>query len=309
MQIDTDTGKPIVELSHSGLVTFNSCPKKFAFRKMITNFNEDRGDSDSSAVGKALHEGLQEFMRSRDYLKACEALIMSHPIELLDSSKASVYSVEASLITFNYILNHTPLADYDLAYFRNGDVMIPGTEVAFLVIIETEHLIFHVRGFIDLVLQAPLDDSFFAVDIKTTTAQAKDTLAAKYKWDWQEISYGIPLNALLGNKPRFRTGIFGVIQSDREPSHAFPNELRNQADIDAYIYYLTDSCRRIEKYYLDDHFPRGPGSCIAYGKTCFYHDKCGAQGLKNMQMLVNPSMKEGDPPRPFNPVFITKLEI
>lgn len=308
MKIDPASGKPIVELSHSGLATFNSCPKKFAFRKIIANAYEERRETDATAVGSALHDGIQEYMRSRNKMKAFEALILRHPIELYDSSKAATYSVETSLIVLEYIIEHSPLVDYDLAYFKNGDNLIPGTEVAFLLIIELEHLIFHVRGFIDLVLQEPLDNSFFAVDIKTTTAQAMDTLAAKYKWDWQTTSYGIPLNALLGNKPRFRTGIFGVIQSDRTPAYAFPNEIRTTADIEAYQYYLVDSCRRIEKYYRDDMFPRGPNSCITYGKPCFYHDKCGPASLRAMQLLVNPSMEETPDPRPFDPVFITSME-
>lgn len=314
MELDEKTGKPIVELSHSGLMTFNSCPKKFAFRKIIVNFNEERRQSDASAVGSALHEGIQEFMRSRSMDKAYEALILAHPIELQDPSKANVYSIEASITTLKHVLTDVKagercIADYDLAYFKKGDLTIPATEVAFLVIIELEHMIFHVRGFIDLVLQELNAESFFAVDIKTTTAQQAATLNAKYTYDWQLTSYGIPLNALLGSRAKFRTGILGVIQSDRDPQSLFPNYLRNQADIDSYHYYLIDSCRRIQRYWLDNQFPRGPSSCIAYGKQCTYFAQCTATSIDKMQLLVNPSKKPGDPPRPFDPVYIAKLEV
>lgn len=307
MEIDKATGKPIVELSHSGLSTFNSCPKKFAFRKMIVNFNEERESPVAAAVGTAMHEGLQEFMRSRSMDKALEALVLHHPIEI-GTANAAQYSVEATLLTFKHVLEESPLADYDLAYFRKGDVTIPGTEVAFLVIIELEHLIFHVRGFIDLVLQELNGSSFFAVDIKTTTAQSADKMEAKYKWDWQLTSYGIPLNALLGDRPKFRTGILGVIQSDRDPDFRFPNYVRDSSDSDEYIYYLIDSCKRIQTYYMANQFPRGPNSCIAYNRICPYHTLCSANTLEKMQMLVNPSKKAGEAPRPFDPVYVARLE-
>lgn len=309
MQIDEATGKPIVELSHSGLMTFNSCPKKFAFRKIITNFNEERRESDASAVGTAMHEGIQEFMRSRNTIKAVEALVRAHPIELRDPSKANVYSVEASITTLLHVINESELPDYELAYFKNGDVMVPATEIAFLVIVETAFTIFHVRGYIDLVLRSQFEHNFFSVDIKTMTERSLATVEPKYKWDWQTTSYGIPLNALLGAHDRFRTGIFAVSQSDRNPQTKFPNYIRNQQDMKDYEFYLFDSCRRIEYYMRQDHFPRGPGACLPYGSVCPYHDKCGIVNVAGMQMAVNPSGKSGAPPRPFNPIFTARFEV
>lgn len=308
MRIDEETGKPIVELSHSGLATFNSCPKKFAFRKMIVNFNEDRGESDAASVGTALHEGIQEYMRSRDELRAIEKMVLHHPIQLKDSAKSHEYSVEASITTMRHVFYESELPKYELATFSKNGVEIPATEVAFLVVVELEHLVFHLRGFIDLVLQTQFGDGFFAVDIKTITAQSAGHMEAKYKWDWQATSYGIPLNALLGNHPSFRTGIFGVVQSDRSPSTMFPNYLRTNVDIDDYQHYLVDSCRRIQEYWKADRFPRGPGSCIAFSRVCPYHGVCGPHSLRDMQILVNPSMKEGAPGREFDPVFIARLE-
>lgn len=308
MKYDEATGKPIIELSHSGLATFNSCPKKFAFRKVVTQFNEERVEYDSAAVGSALHEGIQYFMVHRNVQGAIEAMLKRHPIELYDTSKASEYSVEASIITLLEVIENSELPDYELAYFKKGDLIVPATEVAFLVIIETAHTIFHVRGFIDLVLKSKFDSSFFAVDIKTTTKTKLSTFEARYKWDWQITSYGIPLNALLGDQEKFRTGIFGVIQSDREPQTIFPNYPRTKHDVEAYQFYLLDSCRRIEYYLNMDQFPRGPNACIGFNRPCEFIDKCSATTINQMQLLVNPSGKEGAPPRPFDPVFIARFE-
>ena len=58
MKYDPETGKPIIEISHSGLNTFASCPRLYAFRKIIETGIDDRGDSDATAVGTAMHEGI-----------------------------------------------------------------------------------------------------------------------------------------------------------------------------------------------------------------------------------------------------------
>lgn len=303
------TGKPIVEISHSGLNTFASCPKKFAFRKMIINYNEGRESGVAADVGTALHEAIQEYMRSRSTTEAMLRLAEFHPIELKHSSDAPKYSLEASLITLEHVINEGTLDSYDLVYFEKDGKRIPGTEVAFLVEIELEHLVFHLRGLIDLVLQSMVTGRIIAADIKTTTTQALPTMEAKYKWDWQATSYGIPLNGLLGIEHQFNVAIAGVIQSDYEPKFVMPEYKRGPTDVDQYYHYLIDKCQTMQRYWLDGIFPRHPTSCIAYGKVCHYHANCGASTLNDMQNLVNPSRKEGTVNnRDLTPVFTAQLQ-
>ena len=247
MKTDEKTGKPIVELSHSGLSTFTSCPKKFAFRKMIVNFSNDREESDATAIGTAMHEAIQEYMRSRSLTNALETLGLFHPITLQDKAKASTYSLEACTWTLEYLINETDVGSYDLVSFVKDGQPIPATEVAFLVIVETKHLIFHIRGFIDLVLRNPVTGHLMPVDIKTMLAQAFSTLESKYMYDWQVTSYGIPLNALLGNSGEFDVAIMAIAMSDRDPQVRMPIFTRNQGDIDAYHFYLLDKCHQIER--------------------------------------------------------------
>ena len=308
MKVDPQTNKPIVELSHSGLNTFASCPKKFAFRKMIVNYGEDREESDATAVGTAMHEGIQEFMRSRSADAALEALARYHPINLQDRAKASTYSFEAATWTLMHLIDNTDLDSYDLVTFKKNGIEYPATEVPFLVTYETEHLVFHVRGFIDLVLRNPVTGHLMPVDIKTMTDRSIGNVEAKYTYDWQVTSYGIPLNALLGHEGLFDVAILAVVLSDREPQSKMPIFTRTPHDVDAYYYYLLDNCRRIERYYVEDHFPRNPSGCIAFERTCFYHKFCGNRRLEDMQMLLNPSRSEGyRSERPFDPVYTVRL--
>lgn len=316
MKTCRNTGKPIIEISHSGLSSFASCPKKFAFRKLLVHFENQRRGSDATDVGSALHEGLQEYMRSRDEDKALEIMALHHPIDLRNPEKAAQYSLEAVAHTMLHALHNQPvdsavgITDYDLAYFDKGTgVLEPGTEIAFLVEIELEHLMFHQRGFIDLVLRSPINGRYLAVDIKTTTPQGVRNFQTKYKWDWQVTSYGIPLNALLGEFAEFEVGIFGVVLSDREPATHFPTFRRQRADIESYQFYLLDKCRQIQHYWLQGRFPRHPTACVSFNQPCYFINDCQAETLKAMQMQVNPSMKAGDyEERPFNPVFTVKLE-
>ena len=309
MKIDPQTGKPIVELSHSGLSTFASCPKKFAFRKIIVNFSNDREESDATAVGTAMHEAIQEYMRSRSFSAALEALGTFHPVVLQDKAKASSYSLEACVWTLEHLVHETDVGSYDLVSFTKDGKTIPATEVPFLVIIETKHLVFHVRGFIDLVLRNPVTGHLMPVDIKTMLDRALSTLESKYMYDWQVTSYGIPLNALLGNAGDFDVAIMAVALSDREPQVKMPIFTRTQADIDAYHYYLIDKCHQIERYYLADQFPRHPNACVSFGQTCFYQNACQQNSVQGMQMIVNPSKAEGyKTERPFEPVYTVVLE-
>ena len=302
------TGKPIVELSHSGLNTFASCPKKFAFRKMITTFKEDWEDSDATAAGTAIHAGIQEYLISRDKTRALEAMALSHIIELHNTSKAAEYSLEACTWTMLKFFESDVLDGYELATFIKDGVAIPAVEIGFLVEIEFPTLIFHLRGFIDLVIKSLYSDKFLTADIKTMTSYGLDLFESKYRWDWQVTSYGIPLNALLGNTGDFDVGVLGVILSDREPIFKMPSYHRQQRDIEAYQFYLLDKCAQIERYWKAGHFPRHPQSCTGYNKLCHYHANCGEETLKGMQLAINPSMKTGAPPRPFDPVFTVKLE-
>lgn len=317
MKLCPKTGKPIVEISHSGLNSFSSCPKRFAFRKIITTMDNGRDSSDAADAGSALHEGLQEYMRSRDEDKAVEAIALHHQIELQNTDKASVYSLEAVIWTFYRCIREEPdegglnLGDYELATFVKDGVEYPATEIPFLVEIETEHMMFHQRAYMDFVLRHPYSGKYVVVDAKTTTAQAKANFHVKYRWDYQVTSYGIPLQALLGETGSFHVGIYGVILSDRDPKLTFPLFERKISDIEDYQFYLTDKCRQIEHYWLQQRFPRNPSGCHSFGKACHYLNDCAAVSVRDMQMQINPSMQEGTGgPRgkPFEPVFVARME-
>jgi len=302
------TGKPVVELSHSGLNTFNSCPRKFAFRKMIVSPGSDYNGSIPASVGTALHEGIQNYMVTRNRGSAIEALALAHPVDLDDYGKADQYGLEASVWTLEHIIDQSELPSYGLVNFIRDGKEVPAVEIAFLVEIEFPQLMFHLRGFVDLIVQNPANGLLLPLDVKTTTPQGSANMAEKYKWDWQVTSYGIPLNILLGNHGDFETGIFGVIMSDRAPTTIFPRYNRTQHDIDAYNYYLLDNCRRIAQYYADDIFPRNPTGCVAFGRVCNFHSQCAVEGLENMQNIVNPSRKDGGGGREVDPMFIIRLE-
>lgn len=302
------TGKVILEISHSGLNTFASCPRKWAFRKAIVEFQGERRSSVAADVGTAMHEGFQNYMIHKDEDKAIEALLLAHPIEI-EGTKPDQYAVEASVHTLLEGIKDGKLDNYDLAYFTVGAERHPAVEVGFQVEIECTHVVFRLRGFIDLVLRSMMSDRFMAVDIKTTTPQGSAHFETKYKFDWQCTSYGIPLQGLMGVDTDFDTAIFGVIQSDYEPRFLMPQFRRTQADVRQYYTYLLDKCAQIERYWIAQHFPRHPQACISFSKPCFYHSSCDVHSVSDMQLAMNPSGKPGfTGGRPFKPLFTAILE-
>ena len=302
------TGKPILEISHSGLNTFSSCPRKWAFRKAILNFNEGRESGVAADVGTALHEGIQAYMRTRSVDDALLKLGEHHPIELPKGTDASVYSLETSIITLLHVMKSGELDNFTLATFIKDGKEVPATEIAFLVEIEMQHVMIHLRGFIDIVTLRHIDNQFMAIDIKTMTDKAVNNLEVKYKYDWQCTSYGIPLRGLLGVDGDFSVGIMGVVQNMRDPQVVMQAYKRNAKDVDEYYFYLLNKCAEIERYWMAQRFPRDPKSCISYGKTCFYFSSCGVSTVPEMQLIVNPSGKAGKPARETKPVFTARLE-
>lgn len=302
------TGKPILEISHSGLNTLGACPRKWAFRKAIVQFNEDRDSGVAADVGTAMHEGIQAYMRTGSEDDALMALAMHHPIEMPANTKNHEYSIEASTITLLHTIRSGVLDEFELASFSKDGQLLPATEIGFLVEIEMEHIVIHLRGFIDLVVLRRIDNQFMAVDIKTMTAASAGNLESKYRYDWQCTSYGIPLRGLLGVEGAFHVGILGIVQSDRDPASIFQPYRRSAHDVDEYYFYLLDKCAQIQRYWVAQRFPRDPKACISFGKTCFYYKQCDVSTLGEMQMLINPSGRAGAPSRSFNPVFTAKLE-
>lgn len=305
---DPATGKVILEISHSGLNTFGSCPRKWAFNKAIVNFNEERETKTAADVGSAMHAAIQDYVLHKDVDRALETLGMTHPIELNEGDKAQAYSLEAATITLLHTINSGELDHFELATFVKDGKNIPAVEVGFIVVIEMEHVILHLRGFIDLVVRSRTTHNFMAIDIKTTTERGADNFKVKYRYDWQTTSYGIPLQGLLGVEGAFEVGILGVVLSDRDPLAVFEPFRRTKSDVDQYFFYLLDKCAAIQRYWLAQQFPRDPKGCTAYNRTCYFFNHCDVSTVPEMQMLVNPSMKRGKEPREMVPVFTARLD-
>lgn len=306
---DPATGKPILEISHSGLNAFASCPKKWAFNKAIVHFNQTRESGDAASVGTALHAGIQSYAIHRDLERAMFDMAMEHPIDLRENTAKASYSLEAATHTLLECIKDGKLDDYDLATFVKDGVSVPAVEIAFLVRIELEHIVVHLRGFIDLVMVSMITQRFMAVDIKTTTPQGASNFREKYQHDWQTTSYGIPLQGLLGLEGSFDTAIMGVVLSDREPKFPFEAFKRTADDVDDYYHYLDSKCQQIQRFWLEQRFPREPKGCYNFNRLCHYHTECNIRMLPQMQVHVNPTGKRGADPRPFNPVFTAELNL
>lgn len=307
MKTCTETGKPIVEISHSGLQTFKSCPRKFAYRKVLINADQRDFSGIAANVGTAMHEGIQEAFRSRDLDKAIEALALHHPIELPKGTDASVYSIESSIITLREALTDE-IMDYELVSVERNGETVDGIEVKFLVVIDLGPdcpVIFHLRGYIDLILKHPFNGVIAPIDIKTMTPNAFAQAYNKYRQDTQITSYGMPINALLGQFDEFQAGIFAVSMSDYNPQTKLHPYKRRIGDVEDYQFDLLDSCQRIARYYQLQHFPRNSSGCVAFGRPCKFLEHCHLRTMEEMQDRINPSRKVIHSGRPEAPPMIT----
>lgn len=294
MNLCPETGKPIVEISHSGIKSFNSCPRRFAYRKILVNADQRDASGIAASVGTAMHEAIQSYFITRDVEKALETLAMHHPIELPQGTDASVYSLEASINTLRHVIRDEEIMDYELVHVERDGKTVPGVELYFVIVIDLGPdcpVIFHLRGYIDLILRHPNNHRIAPIDIKTMTPRALSNAPLKYRYDEQITSYGMPVNALLGEFDEFLVGVMAVSQDDYAPAASLITYLRNQGDVQDYQFQLLDTCRRIAQYYMLDHFPRNSSACITFNRPCNYIEHCHLRTMEEMQNRINPSGK------------------
>lgn len=294
-KFDVTTGRRILDISPSGLNAYNACPRRFAYNKVIIPSAMRDNSGLAANVGTAMHEGIQEYFRTRDVEKAVLALAKFHPIDLGKQVKdAANYSLEASTITLLHAIEDDFCQSELVPIIDHNGVERDGTEVKFLIVIDLGPdcpVLFHYRGYIDLIIRDMLSDKVIPVDIKTMLPKAYGMVESKYKFDYQTTPYGLVLNSVLGNFENFTTAIFAVSQFDGGPEVRYIPYNRSVGEIEDFQLYLIGACSQIARNYGNEYWPQHPSACYNFNRLCHYHEHCHLRTLKEMQLRVNPSQK------------------
>lgn len=324
-----------LRLSHSTHSTYQRCHRKIEFSKFLGlrwKYDNLAGD-----VGKALHEGYQEWMISRDRQLAMGKMMLAYPIDL-NSDPKNYRSLEACFATLNAMIDAEPLQQYEIAKIEclDGEVR-PAVEVPFRIDIanysldgQMKHVhrpggqafqydlvpsipIYYV-GYIDLILFDKQNQEYVVVDIKTHRNSLED-MSARYEFDEQCLPYGLVLEQMLGNiNEGFRVRYLSVyidIENPKVRMYGFP---KSAHDVQDWAQGLMLTVQNISWEYQQNWFQRtGAGDgCLAFKRPCAYAKWCTSRDtnkIREMIMLTKENVTLLEHEDPFEPWVRFNLQL
>ena len=267
-----------LRVSYSSLNTFSSCPRKFEFSKLYPRRARDY-DTFAADVGTCLYTGYQNYLMYRDEDQALWAALESYPYEGAWHQEKDDRSVEAVIVTLQEMIESESMLEWRVAEIKKPDgEVVPAIEVPFELRLKGITLPdgrgIAITGFIDALMRNVMTDRFKTWDIKTHRRALKDA-TSKYKFDTQQVPYGIVLEHIQGNS----IGEFDVCYLDTYVDLANPRveAYTFEKDADAVQEWLMNTvlkCQSIQRYMEMDYFPRTDGGCMNFNKPCFYLQPC-----------------------------------
>lgn len=286
-------------LSHSSRSSFRRCTRLLEFGKMYGD--GDRSEEMFAAeCGKALHEGYQEYLISKNENSAIMKFLVAYPHNLEFSRPENHHnrSLEACYATLMELIR-SPITDrYQLIHIKTrfGDTK-PAVEVPFAIQILGSPFPLPVWfvGFIDAILYDKVDDRFLVTDIKTTRMNITD-YSARYEYDEQTVPYGIILEHILGKKiDEFKVSYLSAYIDLLEPKISMYPFTKTQDHIYDWFRGLCEDIGRISKYYKNQWWPRATNgeTCFSFNKPCFFAEYCSNRDPTITERLVGGNIREG----------------
>lgn len=295
----------ILELSHSTLQSFHSCPRKLEFAKLF-NYNL-RGRGTAGEAGNSLHAAFGDYLQFHDRDQAIWILMLNYPIDLC-SNPLWNWSLEATYAGLIQVMNYADLhPELELAVIGDKQAV----EVPFLINIHhnIEGLMPVVyRGYMDFIFYNRLDNTYKVVDLKGTTYEVKDYVA-KWRWDSQCLPYAIVLERALDKEISTLDVEYLVTKVHLLESTVKQLEYtKSEQEIQEWTQDLIVDLMTIKTYIQTKWFPRRGASCIGFGKVCKFYDLCESRDIDTLKlMLASKDVKQTQ--REFVPWITLDLEI
>ena len=230
---------------------------------------------------------------TRDEDSAIWEFTKSFPFELEYQQTNNYRSYSACLSTLLSMFEDFSINDYRLAEIKhpNGDV-VPAIEVPFAIRFDGLSIppcprfphgaVFEFIGYIDAILQNVLTDMYRSMDIKTTRMRVGD-LEAKFKFDTQQVPYGIVIDHIAqGRIDSFEVLYLNAYIDLLQPDVQFKPFHKTQADIQEWAFNRVLQFQQIAKYATLDYFPRTEHGCLFFNKGCRFLEPCQSRDRKSI---------------------------
>jgi len=281
--------KEYLEVSYSSLNLADSCLRKFEFNKLYPRRARDQ-DAFAADVGTALHHGYQDYLVNQDEDSAVWALMNSYPYASEFNQMRDDRSLETAIATLDEMIHEAKMDEWELMTIKrpNTDeeiaagltdgVIVPAIEVPFelrlkgLDLPDGRGVAF--TGFMDAAMRHRGHGAVRTLDIKTHRRALEDA-TPKYRFDGQQVPYGICLEHIQG----FAVEQFEVLYLDCyvdlvNPRVHLYSFLKDSTDLQEWLINTVLRVQRIQRAMEMDYFPRTDGGCLNWNRPCYFLEVC-----------------------------------
>ena len=272
------SGEDYLRVSYSSLILADNCLRKFEFNKLYPRRARD-SDAFAADVGTALHHGYQDFLVNQDLDSAIWALMRSYPYYAEYEQRFDDRSLESCIATLEEMTHNVDMAEWELLKIRkpNGKI-VPAIEVPFALRLKGITLPdgrgVEYTGYMDAAMRHKGTGLVRTLDIKTHRRTLKDA-TAKYKYDGQQVPYGIVLEHLVNNPvEEFEVLYLDTFVDLCSPAVQFYKFAKDSEDIQEWLLNTVMRVQRIQRAMEMDYFPRTDGGCMTWNRPCYFLDVC-----------------------------------
>lgn len=267
-----------LRVSYSSLNLADNCLRKFEFNKLYPRRARDP-DQFAADVGTALHRGYQDFLANQNEDQAVWVLMQNYPYFEEFGQRDDHRSLEACISTLIEMCHEANMTEWEVMQIRKPDgEVVPAVEVPFelrlngITLPDGRGVSF--TGFMDAAMRHLGTGNVRTLDVKTHRRTLEDA-TAKYRFDSQQVPYGICLEHIQGNPVEQ----FEVLYLDCYVDLVAPRVnlypfLKDSVDLQEWLINTVLRVQRIQRAMEMDYFPRADGGCLNWNRPCYFLDVC-----------------------------------
>lgn len=272
------TPREYLKVSYSSLNLLDTCERKFEFNKLYPRRARDP-DQFAADVGTCLHKGYQDYLIHQNADSAIWQMMLHYPYLDEFGQRNDDRSLEACVSTLEEMTFDAKMDEYELmTIVRPDGVVVPAIEVPFEIRLKGIDLPdgrgIAFTGFMDAAMRHKGTGLVRTLDIKTHRRTREDA-TPKYKFDSQQIPYGIVLEHVQGNPVEefevLYLDTFVDLVTPRVQLYPF---LKDSTDIQEWLINTVLKSQRIQRAMEMDYFPRTDGGCLNWNRPCYFLDIC-----------------------------------
>jgi hypothetical protein len=270
--------KEYLKVSYSSLNLAANCLRKFEFNKLYPRRVRD-GDQFAADVGTSLHRGLQDYLVHGNEDSAYWEVMKAYPYVWEFNQIRDDRSLEAALSTLDEMMYKMDMSEWELVNIKkpNGEE-VPAVEVPFEIRLKGIDLPdgrgVAFTGFMDAAMRHRGHGLVRTLDIKTHRRQREDATPV-YKYDTQQVPYGICLEHIQGNAVEefevLYLDCYVDLVAPRVHEYAFK---KDSTDLQEWLINTVLRVQTIQRALEMDYFPRTDGGCLSWNRPCYFLEIC-----------------------------------